>query len=318
MIIQLVSFCFFFVLVFQFMREFDTIGYPYLAKVPMWGSDWKQLAGVVLFNYAYPITIPSWLNEKKHDVPVNKIIWLSSFLATFVYIVFSVAAASSFDNPGDDMLVVLASNKVSETTRIAAASFGVAIIGSGVPVFCVIVRKQLDSSGMMSRSWAKFCGTLFPYLISWLMYQGKTFIAMLNWTGLLVNGLIAFILPLSLALVAYRTNYGAERGMGFDADEGAEMSLRRLAAKGGLSPKYKYQSISAAEDALPSPPQGTALSTAAAAALSPREADGELVQPLFDFLEPLRGAILTFGTAAFVLMIVSTIYIDAVGGQGPP
>jgi len=317
MIIQLISFCFFFLLVFQFMREFQHLDYPYMDQLPLWGSDWKQLAGVVLFNYAYPITIPSWLNEKKHDVPVNRIIWLSSFLATTVYIIFSIAAASTFDNPGDDMLIVLASNKVSATTRIAAASFGVAIIGSGVPVFCVIVRKQLDNSGLMPHSWAKFFGTLFPYLISWFMYQGKTFMAVLNWSGLIVNGLIAFILPLVLTLVAYKTNYGEERGMGIGGDEDenverVEMSLRRLAAKGGMSPKYKYQSISAAEDAIPV--QNVQSTTVVAGS---NEADGELVKPLFSCLEPLRGLILTFGTAAFVLMIASTIYIDVVDGQGP-
>jgi amino acid permease len=319
MIIQVISFVFFFILVLQFMREFQEIGFPYLARVPLWGLDWKQLAGVVLFNYAYPITIPSWLNEKKHDVSVNKIIWLSSIIATFVYIVFSICAAASFDDPGDDVLVVLSSNKASSLTRIAAASFGVAIIGSGVPVFCVIVRKQLDNSGLMNQTWAKFCGTLFPYLVSWLMYQGKALITVLNWTGLLVNGLIAFILPLVLALVAYRTNYGSERGMGTPADIiGAEAALRRLAVKGGLSPSYKYQSISAAEDALPQS-EGTvppALAATAAGAAQ-QEEDVELVQPLFGWLEPFRGAILAFGTSVFCFMIISTVYIDAVDGEAP-
>ena len=39
-------------------------------------------------------------------------------------------------------------------------------------------------------------GALLPYLISWTLYQGKLLITVLNWAGLLVNGTVAFILPL--------------------------------------------------------------------------------------------------------------------------
>lgn len=39
-----------------------------------------------------------------------------------------------------------------------------------------------------------------PYLLSWTIYQGTMLMSMLNWTGLVVNGLVAFILPMILAL----------------------------------------------------------------------------------------------------------------------
>ena len=39
-----------------------------------------------------------------------------------------------------------------------------------------------------------------PYLISWTLYQGKLLITVLNWAGLVVNGSVAFILPLVLIL----------------------------------------------------------------------------------------------------------------------
>ena len=100
MLVQKLSFIGFFVLIFLFMWEFQDRGYEYVGKVPTWGSNWSQLAGVILFNYAYPITIPSWLTEKNHYVPVNKIIWISSAMATVIYIVFGIAAAASFNSPG--------------------------------------------------------------------------------------------------------------------------------------------------------------------------------------------------------------------------
>lgn len=33
------------------------------------------MAGVILFNFAYTVTVPAWLNEKKAEVSVNKTIW---------------------------------------------------------------------------------------------------------------------------------------------------------------------------------------------------------------------------------------------------
>jgi len=34
-------------------------------SVPLVGRNFSQLAGVVLFNFAYTVTVPSWLCEKK-------------------------------------------------------------------------------------------------------------------------------------------------------------------------------------------------------------------------------------------------------------
>lgn len=42
-------------------------------------SSWQGHAGVVgiaVFAYAYVVTIPSWVNEKKLGVSVNKAVWL--------------------------------------------------------------------------------------------------------------------------------------------------------------------------------------------------------------------------------------------------
>jgi len=41
-----------------------------------------------------------------------------------------------------------------------------------------------------------------PYLLSWMLYQGTLLMAILNWAGLIINGLVAFMLPMILALKA--------------------------------------------------------------------------------------------------------------------
>lgn len=76
------------------------------------GDSQSELAGIVLFNFAYIITVPSWLNEKKDTVSVNKVIWNSALLSTCLYILFSFMAASAFSQINADMLIILTSPKV--------------------------------------------------------------------------------------------------------------------------------------------------------------------------------------------------------------
>ena len=67
---------------------------------PLVGTDCFQVAGVVLFNYAFSVTVPSWLNEKRSDVSVNKTIWGASAVCSVVFVTFGLFAATAFETPG--------------------------------------------------------------------------------------------------------------------------------------------------------------------------------------------------------------------------
>jgi hypothetical protein len=58
--------------------------------------------------------------------------------------------AKTFGGIGGNALVMLASTKVQLFTRVCAALFGVTIIGSGVPVFCVMIRTAIYHTGAVS------------------------------------------------------------------------------------------------------------------------------------------------------------------------
>jgi hypothetical protein len=111
--VQLASFAAMFVLVAIFVSEFMTNTGGLDHPLPWVGQDFSKLGGVVLFNFAYSTTVPAWLQEKKTEVSVNQTIWTSSILATFTYVLFGVTAAMSFDDPGENMLTLLASPRVS-------------------------------------------------------------------------------------------------------------------------------------------------------------------------------------------------------------
>jgi hypothetical protein len=167
------------------------------------GDDYSRLGGIVLFNYAFSVTVPAWLQEKKTDVSPNKIIWTSSILSTFIYISFGILAATSFRDCGENILTLLSSQEVHSVTRVAAAIFGGLIIGCGVPVFCVMMKDVLYSGSILSPSNALFVGSSLPYLFSWTLYRGNLLLSVLNWAGLIINGTVAFLLPVILVVLSH-------------------------------------------------------------------------------------------------------------------
>jgi hypothetical protein len=74
------------------------------------GSDLsvRVCAGVFVFTWAYVIFIPSWLNEKKPGVSINKSIWTAGAMSAVGYLLVGVMCASTLlsvpdiPDPGPD------------------------------------------------------------------------------------------------------------------------------------------------------------------------------------------------------------------------
>jgi hypothetical protein len=101
---------FFLVLVFDWQFIVSAAGNT--TPLVWWGNDFTQIGGVVLFNYAYSVTVPAWLAEKKTDVSVNHTIWGAALLSTIIYITFGILSSRAFEDPGENILVMLGSQQV--------------------------------------------------------------------------------------------------------------------------------------------------------------------------------------------------------------
>jgi len=55
------------------------------SRVPAVGNDWMDCVGVIIFNFAFCVTVPSWLNEKAPGVSVNQVVWTSAVAAAVMY-----------------------------------------------------------------------------------------------------------------------------------------------------------------------------------------------------------------------------------------
>ena len=118
-------------------------------------------AGTVVFAYAYVITIPSWLNEKKPDVNVNKAVWVpatiglvckasAAILGSFAFVLIKDDAGNICHDPGknkcdyvpgsENILNFLANEDQPPLTQYSAYLWSLFTIIPGIPVVSIIVR----------------------------------------------------------------------------------------------------------------------------------------------------------------------------------
>jgi hypothetical protein len=84
--------------------------------------------------------------------------------------------------------------------QLGSSLFAFMIIGLGIPLFSVLTRMNLTGSGLCSHGTGNALAVYLPFSISWLLYQGEAVTELLSWGGTLFTSIVAFILPLLLAL----------------------------------------------------------------------------------------------------------------------
>jgi len=170
-----------------------------VSNVSLWGSDWSDLFGVVLFNFAVVIAIPAWLYEKKETIDVSSSINNSSMIAVILYIVVGVLGALTMPNVSENMLQSMISGTFGKTAEICAEAFAFFIIGLGIPLFSVLSRMNLTGSGL-SKPVANLLAVALPWILGWGFYIGGSTSSLLGWGGILFTSIIVFIAPLILAI----------------------------------------------------------------------------------------------------------------------
>ena len=197
MLAQKFSFVLLIVLCAIFLGSFGfTLGDGAVAAV---GPKSWDVLGVVIFNFAFCVTVPSWLNEKADHVDETPVIWAACLSTGVGYVVFGWLGGLAYEVAPDNVLDALTGRAASTLTRVAGGVFAFAIIGLGVPIFSVLMRYNLVSGGLGRRAATVVAGAL-PWAASWLVYRGHGIVNVLSWSGLILNSVVDFGLPLCAAL----------------------------------------------------------------------------------------------------------------------
>jgi amino acid permease len=183
----------------QFSIEFMLSGLDW-SNLSLWGTSWDTLFGVVLFNFALVIAIPSWLYERHPSVDVPTIIHGSSILSTVLYIIVGTMGALAIPKVSDNMLESMMSGIYGISMQLGASLFAFMIVGLGSPLFSVLTRMNLTGSGLATQRTGNMLAVYFPWGVSWMLYQGKAVTELLSWGGVIFTSAVAFLLPLVLAL----------------------------------------------------------------------------------------------------------------------
>jgi lipid-A-disaccharide synthase-like uncharacterized protein len=196
---QVVGFAVLIITSIQFCVEFLYSGVD-LGNISLWGGSWYDLLGVVLFNFSLVIAIPAWLSEKDPSINVPTVVWTASWLSTLLYVVCGLLGALAMPNVSENMLESMMSGAFGTSMQFGASLFAFMIIGLGIPLFSVLTRMNLTGSGLCSHAVGNALAVYLPFSVSWMLYQGRAVTELLAWGGVLFTSVVAFILPLLLAL----------------------------------------------------------------------------------------------------------------------
>lgn len=129
-------------------------------------------------------------------------VYNSTLITTLLYVFVGMGGALAIPNVNPNLLAPLVSGAFGTPLRIGASFFAFIIIGLDIPLFCVLTRYNLVNSGLCSEKVANWLVVYIPWGLSWTFYQGNAIAELLSWGGVLFTSLVAFILPLALALYA--------------------------------------------------------------------------------------------------------------------
>jgi amino acid permease len=109
--LQFISFGVLVSLLAEFVIEFCLLGlHP--ENTPAVG-DLSSVLGTVMFAFTFVVTIPSWCNEKRPGVVVNRVVWTSSSVSTCFYVILGLLGAWAYPNQTDSNILNVMSD-VSE------------------------------------------------------------------------------------------------------------------------------------------------------------------------------------------------------------
>jgi len=166
--------------------------------------------GTIMFNYAMVVTVPSWCNEKTHATSINKSLLYSIVCGTVLFALIGILGSLSYHISADgDLLSAIDDSPQSNLlSAISVYLFPISVVATSIPIYSIIVRYNLLENKICNKPMANFLGVILPWLITIPFYTGQGLQDVINWSSLVSNGVINFIIPFWLYIRArdYKVN----------------------------------------------------------------------------------------------------------------
>jgi len=160
--------------------------------------------GTIMFNYAMVITVPSWCNEKTHSTSVNRSLSTAILSGTILFLLIGILGCQSYhiDPEGDLLAAIDSSPQSGIISKISVFLFPISVVATSIPIYSIIVRYNLLENKICNKHVANFIAVILPWLVTIPFYTGSGLIDVINWSSLVSNGIINFIIPFWLYIEA--------------------------------------------------------------------------------------------------------------------
>lgn len=203
---------------------------PAINTDPQTGSQ-AAVLGTILFNFGFVTTVPSWVNEKRQHISVNRSLWSSTILCNIVFFAVGLCGAIAFPdvlqgpvsntcaravqdpksnfNCSNDIMQTLTEAQTAPAAwrtnpaaniilQVSVYLFPIVAVLSSIPVFSIVIKYNVIENGFSPR-FGFLWGVIFPWLAAFpLLYMPDAINQFVNFTSLVVVTFTDFIIPYAL------------------------------------------------------------------------------------------------------------------------
>lgn len=169
------------------------------ARLPLIGSDLSGVLGVVIFNYAFIVAVPSLRADSAPKANFRAAMWGGVCFMWLMYTIYGLMGSLAFANVGGNFLSSILRGSVPFISKSAVFALSFALQPS-IPVYVILLSRNLEEAGVPG---AVIWANLTPWSLAACCYMQKWFSEIVNWSSLLVLGFINYSIPLALVILAY-------------------------------------------------------------------------------------------------------------------
>lgn len=176
-----------------------------VVEVPAFGPNLSQLIGIIILNYAYVTTVPSFINESDRALNIQWSIWFPVLVSTATYILIGWLGAAAYEiNPSSDVLSTMTAQNPTTATLVGSYLFPFAALIPSVPVFNIVIQQNLRRGSICGKAWARFWAIFVPWMII-IPFQAQGLLQQLmNYSSLLITSSANFIVPFFILIASKR------------------------------------------------------------------------------------------------------------------
>ncbi|KAJ3288463.1 hypothetical protein HDU79_004820 [Rhizoclosmatium sp. JEL0117] len=219
-----------FILTMCIALEWICASVPYRVTLPpvIITSNFGNLLGPVILNFATTIYAPTWINFKERKVNAQTTVWFTMALATFIYSAVGVFNAVGFpelaaDSHGNmnSVLQPLQSQKLPSAlfkTNLAFCTiFALAMLIPSIPVAFFVSYNNIIQNFNLPDPRQKYAVGFACFILPWLLciplQTGNSLGTFMNWTGVLLVSPANFVIPFLIYFkcLRFRKSYNITR-----------------------------------------------------------------------------------------------------------